>query len=45
MSDKPKEETLRRKTRRAAMDRLASRPLDHITLEIRQHIKDGERHL
>ena len=45
MSDKGKTETLRRKTRRAAMERLAHRPLSHISTEIREHIKQGEKHL
>lgn len=45
MSNKTKAETLRLKSRRAAMNRLAHRPLDHISLEVRAKIERGEKHL
>jgi hypothetical protein len=45
MTNKPKTETLRLRARRAAMARLEHRPLDHISVEIRDLIKNGERHL
>lgn len=45
MTAKTKAETLRLKARRAAMSRLQHRPLDHISLEVRESIKRGESQL
>lgn len=45
MSDKPKDETLRRKARRAAYAKLANRPLDDIDVTIRERIVRGEAQL